>query len=80
MRWTMATKPDPLSYLNFWEEAKAQEFGLLVECATEQDKRLLVVALYECRKQSGGFEELMILQPGTKEIFIAKKTLQEMPE
>jgi len=76
----MATKPDPLSYLNFWEEAAAQEFGLLVECETEQDKRLLIVALYECRKQAGGFEELMLLQPSTTEIFIAKKTLTEMPK
>jgi len=75
----MATKLDPLSYLNFWEEAQAQEFGLLVTCETEQDKKLLVVALYECRKRSGGFEELMLAKPSTTEIFIVKKTLQEMP-
>ena len=75
----MATKLDPLSYLNFWEEAQAQEFGLLVTCETEQDKKLLVVALYECRKRSGGFEELMLAQPSTTEIFIVRKTLQEMP-
>lgn len=75
----MATKLDPLSYLNFWEEAQAQEFGLLVECESEDDKRLLVNALYECRKASGGFEELMIFQPSTTELFIAKKTYGEMP-
>jgi hypothetical protein len=75
----MATKLDPLSYLNFWEEAEAQEFGLLVEVETEQDKRLLVVALYECRKLSDRFEELMIFQPGETEIFIAKKTYGDMP-
>lgn len=75
----MGTKPDPLSYLNFWEEAQAQEFGYLIECKTEQDKRLLLNALYTCRKQTGGFEELMIFQPSTTELFIAKKTYQEMP-
>lgn len=74
----MVTKLDPLSYLNFWEEAQAQEFGLLVECETEDDKRLLANALYECRKRSGGFEELMIFQPSTTELFIAKRTHGEV--
>jgi hypothetical protein len=75
----MATKLDPLSYRNFWEEADAAEFGLLVECETDQDRRLLVVALYECRKKTGGFEELMLFQPSETEIFIAKKTHGDMP-
>lgn len=73
----MATKPDPLTYLNFWQEASQQEFGLLVLCDTEDDKRLLVNALYECRKQSGGFENMMILQPNpANTFFIAKKTME----
>ncbi len=71
----MATKPNPLSYLNFWEEASALEFGLRVECATEEDKRSLAAALWECRKQSGGFEDLIIFQPTTTVLFIAKKTV-----
>ena len=76
----MTTKANPLSYLNFWEEAASEEFGLLVECASEDDKRLLVNALYECRKQSGGFENLMIFQPNPPNVlFIAKKTT-ELPE
>lgn len=73
----MATKANPLSYLNFWQEAEAQEFGLLVECANEDDKRLLVNALYECRKASGGFENLMIFQPNPPNVlYIAKKTTE----
>lgn len=76
----MTTKANPLSYLNFWEEAAALEFGLLVECSSEDDKRLLVNALYECRKQSGGFDNLMIFQPNPSNVlFIAKKTT-ELPE
>jgi len=71
----MATKPNPLSYANFWEEAAAQEIGLFVECANEDDKRLLVNSLYECRKQLEGFEELMIFQPNPPNVFfIAKRT------
>jgi len=76
----MTTKANPLSYLNFWEEASALEFGLYVACADEADKRLLVNALYECRKQSGGFDELMIFQPNPPNVlFIAKRTT-ELPE
>jgi len=75
----MTTKLDPLAYLNFWEEAAAQEFGLYVECVNEDDKRLLINALYECRKQSEGFKELMIFQPYPPNVlFIAKKTLKEI--
>jgi len=76
----MATKANPLSYLNFWEEAASLEIGLFVECASEDDKRLLVNALYECRKQSGGFDDLMIFQPNPPNVlYIAKKTT-ELPE
>jgi len=77
----MTTKADPLTYLNFWEEASVQEFGLRVDLATEDDKRLLVNALYECRKISGGFETLMIFQPAPPTcLFIAKQTYEELPE
>jgi hypothetical protein len=75
----MTTKPNPLSYLNFWQEASELEFGLLVEMASEDDKRNIVNALYECRKQSGGFENMIIMQPTTTMFYIMKKTV-EMPE
>ena len=76
----MSTKANPLSYLNFWEEAATLEFGLLVECASEDDKAALAKALWECRKQSGGFDNLMIFQPNPPNVlFIAKKTT-ELPE
>jgi len=75
----MATKADPLSYLNFWEEAAAHEFGLLVECASEDDKAALAKALWECRKQSGGFDNLMIFQPNPPNVlYIAKKMTKEL--
>jgi hypothetical protein len=76
----MTTKPNPLSYLNFWQEASSLEFGLLVEMATEDDKRLLVNALYECRKQSGGFENMIIMQPNPPNVFYIMKKTVEMPE
>ena len=76
----MATKLSPTSYLNFWQEASTLEFGLLVECASEDDKRLLVNALYACRQEVGGFENMMIFQPNPPNVlFIAKKTT-ELPE
>jgi hypothetical protein len=76
----MATKADPLSYRNFWEEAQDQEFGIRVECASEDDKRLLVNALYECRKVLGMYEELSIFQPHPSNTFyICKRALKEMP-
>lgn len=76
----MATKLDPLSYLNFWEEASLAEFGLLVECASEDDKRLMVNALYECRQKAGGFQDLMISQPDPPNVlFIHKKLVKELP-
>ena len=76
----MATKANPLSYLNFWEEAASLEIGLFVECATERDKRLLVNALYECRKQTGGFDDLMTFQPHPSNVlYIAKRTKRPTP-
>lgn len=76
----MTTKPDPLTFLNFWQEASEQEFGLLIVCKDEDDKRLLVNTLYACRQASGGFENMMILQPNpSNTLFIAKKTT-ELPE
>lgn len=76
----MVTKANPLSYENFWQEAAGQELGLRVECADEADKRLLVNALYECRKQTGGYDDLMIFQPNPPNVlFIAKKTGTELP-
>lgn len=73
----MATKLNPLSYSNFWETAAEEEIGLLVECENAQDKILLINALYECRKQTGGFENLMIFNPQSPNmLFIAKKTVE----
>jgi len=76
----MGTKANPLSYLNFWEEAAALEFGLLVECASEDDKSALAKALWECRKRSGGFDELMIFQPNPSNVLYIAKRTTELPE
>lgn len=76
----MATKLPALTYLRYWQMAAAQEIGIMI---TTSDRILLVNALYECRKQSGGFEDLMIFQPvfegKDNVIFIANKTV-ELPE
>jgi hypothetical protein len=75
----MATKLPPENYLQLWERAAEQEIGLCINVVPE-DQQKLVLALYDCRKTFGGFEELMIFQPkpeGT--VFIARKTV-ELPE
>lgn len=76
----MATKLPATYYLPLWEQAHAQEIGILIRCLNADHQRLLVNALYQCRKETGGFEDMMIFQPmppGT--IFIAHKTV-ELPD
>lgn len=76
----MTTKFPATYYLPLWEQAAAQEIGIRITCADPDSQRKLVIALYECRKQTGGFDDLMLFQPhpvGT--IFIAYKTV-ELPE
>jgi len=76
----MTTKLPATYYLPLWEQAAEQEIGIRITCPNADHQRLLVNALYECRKQVGGFEDLMIFQPapvGT--LYIAKKTT-EVPE
>lgn len=76
----MPTKRPATYYLPIWEQALAEEIGIRITCPDADHQRKLIGALYECRKQTGGFEELIIFQPhpvGT--IFIAHKTV-ELPE
>jgi hypothetical protein len=75
----MTTKLPARYYLPLWEQAAAEEIGLHITVHREHQP-LLVNALYACRQETGGFEELMIFQPqppGT--IYIAKKSV-ELPE
>jgi len=72
----MPTKRDPSFYLPLWEQAMKEEMGIEIKTPPE-DQRNLVNALYECKKEAGGFEELILCQPqpaGT--IFICKKTVE----
>ena len=76
----MTTKLPATYYLPLWEQAQEQEIGIRITCPNADHQRLLVNALYACRQETGGFEELMLFQPhpvGT--IFIAKKTC-ELPD
>jgi hypothetical protein len=76
----MTTKLPATYYLPLWEQAHSEEIGILIRCVSPDHQRLLVNALYECRKQTGGFDHLIIFQPhppGT--IYIAHKTT-ELPE
>lgn len=75
----MTTKLPATFYLPLWEQAEAEEIGLFI--TVERDHQpLLVNALYACRQETGGFEDMMIFQPqppGT--VYIARKTV-ELPE
>lgn len=69
----MSTKKPPEYYSPLWEQAAMEEFGIKIKVEPE-DQMLLVNALYECRKQTGGFEQLIVMQPqplGT--VFIVHK-------
>lgn len=69
----MPTKKPPEYYSPLWEQAATEEFGIKIKVEPE-DQVLLVNALYECRQQTGGFKELIIMQPqpaGT--VFIVHK-------
>lgn len=76
----MTTKLPATYYLPLWESAASEEIGIRITCKDADHQKLLLNALYQCRRETGGFEELMIFQPhpvGT--LFIAKKAV-EMPE
>lgn len=76
----MTTRLPASYYLPLWEQAAAEEIGIRITCKSPDDQKKLLNQLYECRKQLGGFEDLMIFQPhppGT--IYIARKTV-ELPE
>lgn len=76
----MTTKLPATYYLPIWEQAAEQEIGLHITCPDADNQRALLNALYQCRKETGGFEDFMMSQPhpvGT--IFIHRKTV-EMPE
>lgn len=76
----MTTKLPPSHYLLLWEEAEAQEIGLMITCDNADSQRSLLNSLYACRQEFGGFEDMMIFQPhpvGT--LYVMKKTV-ELPE
>lgn len=69
----MTTKREPEYYAPLWEQAAKEEFGIKIKIEPE-DQMLLVNALYDCRKATGGFDDLIVMQPqplGT--VFIVHK-------
>lgn len=72
----MATKRPPEYYLPLWEQAAKEEFGIEIKVEPD-DMVLLINALYDCRKLSGRFQNMIICQPqplGT--IFIVHKSAE----
>lgn len=76
----MTTKRPAEFYLPLWEQAAAEEIGIIVKVEPD-DQALLINALYDCRKATGGFDDLIIMQPqplGT--IYIMHKQTQVVEE
>jgi hypothetical protein len=72
----MTTKLPPETYLQFWQKAEEQEFGICIEVAPD-DQAKLMNALYECRQVAGGFEDMMIFQPlPAGQLFIVHKSAE----
>lgn len=72
----MATKPGHDTYLQFWEEANAQEIGLYIKVDPE-DQVKLINALYAARAEYGGYEGMIIFQPAPRgTLYIAHKTVE----
>lgn len=72
----MGTKHPPEYYLPLWEQAAAEEIGVKIKVEPD-DQSMLVNALYDCRKATGGFEDLLVMQPqplGT--LYIIHKTTE----
>ena len=69
------TKLPPEHWLPYWYQAAEQELGILLRVT---ERRLLVNALYEARTRAGdpGLEALMIFQPGSDLVYIAKKEVE----
>lgn len=69
------TRTDPATYLTYWYQALAAEIGLFIRC-TERQK--LVAGLYQARQDAADprLEALMIFQPKTGLVYIAKKAVQ----
>ncbi len=75
----MTTKLPATYYLPLWEQAEAEEIGLRITTIPDHMPKL-VNALYACKQEVGGFEDMMLFQPqppGT--IYLARKTV-EVPE
>lgn len=76
----MTTKLPAETYLPLWEQAYAEEIGILIQIANERDKVKLVQALGIARqnvRETGDnrFDSLIIFQPKVDVIFIAHKTV-----
>ncbi len=72
------TRTPAATYLPYWYEALGNELGLYIRC-TERQK--LVTGLYDARQGASDprLEALMIFQPGTGIVYIAKKAVELEP-
>jgi hypothetical protein len=72
----MTTRLSPEAYLPLWEAALGEEIGIHITCVPD-DQHKFVGALYEAKKLSDAFDDLIVMQPqppGT--IYIMKKTVE----
>lgn len=61
--------------LSLWQRASEQEIGTAIKTDRKQD---LLNRLYSARQSSGGFENIIICQPGAfpDQLWLTKKTVE----
>ena len=61
--------------LRLWQRAARQEFGIAIKT---NDKRGWTTKLYEVRKASGGFDNIVICNPGRfpDELWLVKRSVR----
>lgn len=64
------------SCLALWARASATEIGIAIRSA---DKPLLKTLLYEARKTSGGFDNIMVCDVVGEELWMVKKETRLEP-
>jgi hypothetical protein len=72
----MTTRVPLENYLKLWEAAEAEEIGVLIK-VEPADQQKFVIAMFDCRKTFGGYEDIILFQPqpeGT--VFLARKTAE----
>lgn len=70
------SRPPLGSFLQYWEQAAANELGLFIECHSEADKAYLANTLYECRSTFGGYTDITLVKPATVNVIFLMNKLE----